>query len=111
MDKTARTATDNSAPLRSVDQMGASLHQTIDRAVDPAHTAVDKAASTAHKAVDKLATGASTLEERTRGLRDLPHRGLDATVEYVQTKPLQAIGIAVAVGFLLGKISGGRSHY
>jgi ElaB/YqjD/DUF883 family membrane-anchored ribosome-binding protein len=114
MEKNTSSPQSDSATLRSVDQVGATLHSKIDSAVQPTHKVVDSAAAAAHKAVDKLASGAtvaaSSFEEHTRGLKDLPGKSLDATVEYVQTKPLQAIGIALAVGFLLGKVTGGR-HY
>ena len=100
--------------LRSVDQAGAVVHETIDKVKDPAHKAVDRATATAHSAVDSLTGTASTVAEKvsasTAKLRETSADAVNETVAFIQEKPFQAIGIALAVGFVLGRLTGGSSR-
>lgn len=65
----------------------------------------------AHQAVDRLsdaATQAGTLiNERSAQLKTQGAAMVDCTRDYVVRKPLTAIGIAVATGFVLGHILSG----
>lgn len=69
-------------------------------AKDLASTAKEKAARVQESARG-LASNASRMASDTRHQID---HGVDATTQYVRAKPLQAIGIAAGVGFLLASL-------
>lgn len=58
---------------------------------DSAHETVDRVASSAHSAAEQMSAQADELMIRAR--------------DYVREKPLTAIGIAVAAGFILSRLS------
>jgi ElaB/YqjD/DUF883 family membrane-anchored ribosome-binding protein len=72
-------------------------------------TNVDRLAQSAHEAVDKTASIASSYAERfsTKGeqLMQLPEDWMTTARDYVRENPLQALGIAVAAGYLLHMIT------
>jgi len=69
-----------------------------------------RVASGAHDAADKVAeatTGAAeSLSEAGEKAREVQQEWFKTAGEYVQENPLKALGIAVAVGFLLSRLSG-----
>ncbi len=114
MENTASTpgntpsGTDN-AVQRGVDSAGAAVHSTIDKLADPARNTVDRASSAAHETVDKLASGASQvadrLSERARWVADAPGHALDCSKSWIQDRPLEAVGAALALGFIIGRLT------
>ena len=85
--------------------MGSSpTRETVDRAKDSAHNTVDRLASTARD-------WAGRLEERTQGLADMPTRALDYSRHTVQERPVQAMLLAMLLGYVVGRFSGGRSTH
>ena len=83
--------------------MGSSdARETVDRVKDSAHSTVDRLASTARD-------WAGRLDERTQGLSDMPTRALDYSRHTVQERPMQAMLLAMLVGYVIGRFSGGRS--
>ncbi len=73
------------------------------------HTTTDRVAQAAHEAVDHIAARGSRAEER---LRETGHHAtersreiVDEVTRYVNENPLTSVGIAVAVGFVLGTIT------
>lgn len=79
--------------------------ETVDRAKDVAHSTVDRLASTARD-------WAGRIDERTRGMSDMPMRALDYSRNTVQEHPMQAILLSMLVGYVIGRFSGGRTtHY
>ncbi|MEO7888236.1 MAG: hypothetical protein ABI893_06510 [Polaromonas sp.] len=113
MDKTTAssdTASGTSNPIqRGVESAGAALHSGIDKVADPARSAVDRASSAAHDSVDKLAGGATHVADRfadkTRRVTETTERVLEGSRSWVQEKPLEAIGAALALGFILGRLT------
>lgn len=71
---------------------------TVDRATDTAHQAVDRMADAASAAVEQLSAGT----EQLLAVRD---RAMDSTRGYVRENPLIALGIALAIGILLARIT------
>jgi ElaB/YqjD/DUF883 family membrane-anchored ribosome-binding protein len=70
--------------------------------------AIDRFACTAHRAVDRIAQGA---DSALRSLRDSSHdwrasgdETLDQLQGYVREKPLTALALAAAAGFLLSRL-------
>ena len=68
--------------------------QTVDRLSQSAHQAVDRAAGAA-------AAYAERFGEKGDELMQMPQDWLESAREYVRENPLQAVGIAVAAGYLL----------
>ena len=72
-------------------------------------TNVDRLAQSAHEAVDKTASVASSYADRfsTKGeqLMQMQEDWMTTARDYVRDNPLQALGIAVAAGYLLHLIT------
>lgn len=86
---------------------GASLdtRETVDRAQNAAHSTVDRLANTARGWAEKI-------DERTRGIQDVPLRAWDYSRSTVQEHPMQAVLLSMLVGYVIGRLSGGRAtHY
>jgi ElaB/YqjD/DUF883 family membrane-anchored ribosome-binding protein len=102
-------APSGNAVQRSVDSAGAALHSTIDKVADPARNTVDRVSTAAHATVDKLAGSAAHVAERfsdqTRRVAEAPARALDCSKSWVQERPLEAVGAALAIGFILGRLT------
>ena len=111
MEKTSTYTDGNGAGAvqRGVESAGDALHSGIDKVVDPARHAIDSMSSTAHEAVDKLATSAgqtaSRFADQTRRLTEAPAKALESSKSWVQEKPLEAVGAALALGFILGRLT------
>ena len=101
-----------SALLRGVDQAGHSLHDTIDKVVDPARSSLERAAVAAHQTVDKLASGASSVVgkvgDQAQHLHDAPLQALNYSKTCIKDYPLQAVGAALLLGLLLGRLTARR---
>ena len=78
---------------------------------------IDKVSDTAHKAVDKMThAGYQTAEvigEKGEQLRTAEEQWVEDYREYIRDKPIRAVGIAVAAGFLLSRLmnNGCRAHH
>lgn len=93
----------------TVDSASSALHGTIDKVTDPALTSVTRLADAAHQTVDKLASSAAHVAERFAGdaqrVKDAPREALEYSKSWVQDKPLEAVGAALVIGFLIGRLS------
>jgi ElaB/YqjD/DUF883 family membrane-anchored ribosome-binding protein len=98
------------AVQRGVDSAGAALHSSIDKVAAPARQAVDLLSTAAHGTVDKLASSATHTADRfsdqTRRVTQAPARALACSKSWVQDRPLEAVGAALALGFLVGRLTG-----
>jgi ElaB/YqjD/DUF883 family membrane-anchored ribosome-binding protein len=69
---------------------------------------VDKIATGAHQAVDRIASAAtsaaSQLGVKGDEVLEAKERVMDSMREYVRAKPLAALGIALAAGFVISRI-------
>ena len=72
--------------------------ERIERMSQSAHQAVDKAASVA-------SDYASRMSARGEDLMAMPQDWMETAREYVREKPFQALGIALAAGYLLHLIT------
>ena len=81
---------------------------TVDKVANPAHDTVDRLSTAAHQAVDKVAGGVAGVADRfsdqARWISETPPRVLEASKSWVQEKPLEAVGIALAVGYIIGRL-------
>ena len=69
----------------------------INRMSQSAHDTIDRAAAAASSAYERFS-------EKGEELMSMREDWMDAAREYVREKPLQAIGIAVAAGFVLSML-------
>ncbi|NML84955.1 hypothetical protein [Polaromonas sp.] len=99
----------DNAVQRGVDTAGAALHSTIDKVADPARSTVDRVSTAAHDTVNKLASDASHVADRfsdqARWMSEAPTRALESSRSWVQDRPLEAVGAALALGFILGRLT------
>ncbi|WP_309678774.1 hypothetical protein [Polaromonas sp.] len=97
------------AVKRGVDSAGAALHGGIDKMADPARSTVDRLSTAAHQTVDKLASNAAQVADRfsdqTRRLTEAPVQALEQSKSWIQERPLEAVGAALALGFILGRLT------
>ncbi len=75
--------------------------QQLDKLSEGAHSAVDRAAQTAAQVAERVG-------ERGEELLALKDDYLEQAREYVKENPIMALGIALAAGYLFGKITSWR---
>ena len=94
---------------RGVDAAGAAAHDGIDKVAEPAKDAVSRLTGAAHDTVDRLASGASSaadmFSEQTRRLNEASSKAVDFSKSWVQDKPLEAVAAALAIGYILGRLT------
>ncbi len=97
------------AVQRGVDSAGSALHSTIDMVVDPARNTVNRVSTAAHETVDKLASEATHVADRfsdqARWVSEAPSHAVDCTKSWIQDKPLEAVGMALVFGFIVGRLT------
>ena len=71
---------------------------------------IERMSQSAHEAIDKAASVASDYASRVSAkgeeLMSMPQDWAEAARDYVREKPFQALGIALAAGYLLHLITG-----
>jgi ElaB/YqjD/DUF883 family membrane-anchored ribosome-binding protein len=75
--------------------------QQFERVSETAHSAVDRAVQTAEQIAERFG-------EKGDELLSMKDDYIDSAREYVRENPLAAIGIALAAGYLFGKITSWR---
>jgi ElaB/YqjD/DUF883 family membrane-anchored ribosome-binding protein len=75
--------------------------QQFERIAEGAHGAIDRAAQTAQQVAERF----SEKGEELLGMKD---DYIEQAREYVKANPFMAVGIALAAGYLFGKISSWR---
>ncbi len=83
----------------------AAMHHVIDKAAD---TVVNKIAAGAHRGVDKVAGAAAPaagwLGDAAGKLKQTRQTLLDGGCAYIRARPLTYVGVALALGFLVGRL-------
>ena len=81
------------------------IQKTVDKSIDSysqsAHHAVDRAAEAAAAAAERLGAQVDALSGKGEELLEMKDHWLENAREYVGAHPFQAIGIAVAAGYIL----------
>jgi ElaB/YqjD/DUF883 family membrane-anchored ribosome-binding protein len=75
--------------------------QQIDRLADSAHGAIDRATQTASQVAERF-------NEKSGELWAMKDDYVGSARDYVKENPLVALGIALAAGYLFGKITSWR---
>ena len=71
---------------------------TIDRVAQAAHQTVDKVAQAAGPAADWISQNAEQLRKHQEQL-------IEGARSYVRDRPLVAVGVAIAAGYLIGRLA------
>lgn len=79
-----------------------------DRVEAGLHRATDASARGAHRAADKAGEWRDRGAELAAGARDRTDAAFDSVREFVREKPVQSVAIALAAGWLLGRLLGPR---
>ena len=94
---------------RTVESAGAALHNSIDKMVDPAMNTVDRVTTVAHDTVNRLASGAThvadRVSEQASRVTDASGRAVESSKSWIQDKPLEAVGMALALGFIICRLT------
>lgn len=87
-------------------------HESIDRLSEAARPRVDKLSQSAHGVVDKVSDMASKVADkwgdRSMQWKDRQGQMLDDTRQRIREKPMAALAIAAAAGFVLRQLMRGR---
>lgn len=103
----------NSSPAATqrastAEQAADSAHRAIDRLSESARPTVLRLASSAHRMVDRISGTsdrvAQRLEQTATRLKDAEQQLVGAGSNYIRDHPLKATGIALAAGFLAGRL-------
>ena len=104
----AETAKLESAGKSRVQDAGDRAQDYVDRTVQSASDRMDRAADSARKGLDTATESAKAglewASDRASMLRERNTALVNALTDTVTTRPLVAIGIAAAVGYLLGRM-------
>lgn len=102
----------NTSLAQTADDLAERSRTTVDRFAQTAHDAIDRLAAKAGPAIDRLRGGATNTSETLRAKADqfteMEEQWVESARSYVRENPMAAVGIAVAVGLLLGKMSSSR---
>ena len=91
--------------ISSIEKRAAAAHHAIDKAAD---TVVSKIAAGAHRGVDKVADAAAPaagwLDQAAGKFKQKRQELMNEGSEQVRAKPLTYVGMALAIGFLVGRV-------
>jgi ElaB/YqjD/DUF883 family membrane-anchored ribosome-binding protein len=108
-DMASETSLNQGRSADAINKAASSAHGAVDSAAGKAKPAIDKAAQFAHQTVDKAAGAAAPaaewITEKTEALKVTQKQVLDDTCNYVSANPLKAVGIAAALGFVIGRLA------
>ena len=77
---------------------------------EKAHAGIDRVTQSAHHAVDRAVSAASSAAERLHSVGDTRYAHMaqewkEQACAYVRAHPMTAVGIAVAAGYLLSRLT------
>jgi ElaB/YqjD/DUF883 family membrane-anchored ribosome-binding protein len=96
----------------TVERKASQAHNAVDaaaaKATEKAAPAIDRVARAAHDTVDKVAQAAAPaadwLNQSAAQLRQQQEQLVDGSRSYIRERPLVAIGVALAAGYLVGRL-------
>jgi ElaB/YqjD/DUF883 family membrane-anchored ribosome-binding protein len=97
----------------SVERKANQAHIAVDsaaaKATERAAPAIDRAAQAAHQTVDKVAQAAAPaadwINQNAEQLKQQQEALLEGCRGYVRERPLVAVGVALAAGYLVGRLA------
>ena len=91
---------------------GSGMQKNVEKGVETysrgAHQAVDRAAEAASAAASRMSEHVEALGAKGEELLEMKDQWVDGAREYVREHPFQALGIAVAAGYLLSMMMRSR---
>ena len=99
------TGMNTGSGMASASGMGNRAYTGSSSTTDAATATVDKIASGAHQAVDRIASAATSAASQFGVKGEDFMMARDRVVDYVRTKPVTALGIALAAGFIIARIT------
>jgi len=98
-----------SAAADRAQQTADKAHETVDRMVDRTGPAVDRMSRAVHQTIDKVVSKATPAaewaEQKTLEIRDRSSEWAETCSTYVRAQPLVSVGAALALGYLIGRLS------
>jgi ElaB/YqjD/DUF883 family membrane-anchored ribosome-binding protein len=92
----------------SVDAMAEQARTTTDRIAEKATDAITAAKTSIHDTVNSAADRANTATqwtaEKIDAVKRAPTNAMDAGAEYIRANPYTAVAVALAVGYVLGRV-------
>jgi ElaB/YqjD/DUF883 family membrane-anchored ribosome-binding protein len=96
----------------AVERTASQAHQTVDelarRATDKAGPAIDRVARAAHQTVDKVAQAAQPAAEwigdSAERVKQTQDQMVTSARDYIRERPLITLGVALAAGYLIGRL-------
>ena len=92
----------------AIDNVAEQARSAVDRVADRATGAVNTVKASIHDTVNTVADRASAASqwasESVDSAKRAPTDLLDAGAEYIRARPYAAVGAALAVGYLIGKL-------
>lgn len=99
----------NPAINAKIEGAAKTAHQAVDKVADKATVQVDQLSGSAHRAVDSAADAATSASDWASGISEQAKRAqtqlTEATRESIRMHPLCAVGSALAIGYLLGRLA------
>jgi ElaB/YqjD/DUF883 family membrane-anchored ribosome-binding protein len=100
---------DTSRTDAAIAEAASHAHSTAERLTSRAHSVTDRVSSRAHETVDQVATAAHRTADRLATNSEQWVAAKDELAEsvrrYVREHPFAALGTAVAVGFVLSRLT------
>lgn len=91
---------------------GSGMQKNVEKGVEAysrsAHQAVDRAAEAASAAASRMGEQVEALGAKGEELLEMKDQWVDGAREYVREHPFQALGIALAAGYLLSMMMRSR---
>jgi len=88
-----------------VQGMAERAHGYVDHAREGATTGAQQAAQAAHRRIDQAASGANAAADWLSQKVNTPQAALDSACETIRARPLMSVSIALAAGYILGRIA------
>ena len=88
----------------AIDRASGAAHDRVDRMAASARPALERFAAGAHESVDKASDAAKNAAESAGDNAKKFAVARDRVMDNVRSRPLAAIGIAAAAGFLLSRL-------
>jgi ElaB/YqjD/DUF883 family membrane-anchored ribosome-binding protein len=93
----------------STSMTGSNVRESASNMSDKAHSSIDRFSASAHNTVDKMVSAASSAAERLNvadtKFAHTANEWKEQTCSYVRAHPMTAVGIAVAAGYLLSRLT------
>jgi len=91
-----------------VDAVAEQARTATDRIADKATDAITSVKTSIHDTVDSVADRANTAtrwtSDKIDAVKRTPIDSVEAGAEYIKARPYTAVGVAIAVGYLLGRV-------